>query len=154
MAVKVIRSLLAVVVLVMSVANIFFAVDNWNLQFDGKTMENQRGNRGTKRSSVEKMLNESSSFEGKRSWNITYQWMNVILGSLGIHTYVCVCACGRNHCNVPNTTLSVMDEEPSLVNSIRNLFRLRKEKNLWSGWESIYRWPSDQITLPLELGLI
>lgn len=67
MAVKVIRSLLAVVVLVMSVANIFFAVDNWNLQFDGKTMENQRGNRETKRSKVEKMLNEPSSFEGKRS---------------------------------------------------------------------------------------
>ena len=65
MAVKVIRGLLAVV-LVMSVANIFFAVDNWNLQFDGKTMENQRGNRETKRSRVEKMLNESS-FEGKRS---------------------------------------------------------------------------------------
>lgn len=64
MAVRVIRSLLAVVVLVMSVANIFFAVDNWNLQFDGKTMENQRGNRETKRSRVEKMLNEPSSFEG------------------------------------------------------------------------------------------
>lgn len=67
MAIKVIRSLLAVVVLVMSVANIFFAVDNWNLQFDGTTMENQRENRETKRSRVEKMLNEPSSFEGKRS---------------------------------------------------------------------------------------
>lgn len=66
MAVKVIRGLLAVVILVMSVANIFFAVDNLNLQFDGKTMENRRGNRETKRSRVEKMLNESS-FEGKRS---------------------------------------------------------------------------------------
>lgn len=67
MAVKVIRSLLGVVVLLTSVANIFFMVDNWNLEFDGQPMENQRGNEEIKRSRVEKTLNEPSSFDGKPS---------------------------------------------------------------------------------------